>query len=740
MAASGYFENNFQTGYSLRVEWSIGSQSILDNTSSLTVTAYLVSLGSSYRIISSNSKEMMMTIDGTGYAGKLDNASLSGNQKRQIMTRTVTLKHNVDGSRSVSIGFGIRLNATLNDTHIHWIYAPASGSGTATLNPVPRASKPTLSASTIEMGKTLTININLAHSRFTHRLSYGWYGTTFTQIATGVGTSYAWTVPLTFANNIPDATSGWGTIRCETFDGSNKIGTADVTFTATVPASIRPTCSIQVLDATDIKDTYGSLVRGLSKLYVKTTAATSYGSPITAYNVTADGKKYFDAEITTDALTIAGTTTVSAYVTDKRGRHSTTASASFPVLDYVPPKITELSVYRSDRFGNEDANGEAFTWKFSAAVTPLNNKNTAKYTFGYKKSTDSEYTTEHMTQYDNRFSITRLGGTYGADGNASYDIFIKVEDDHGSDTRMTSVSTAFTLMNWSADGTGMGVGKVSEEPKTLEVALDNHFYGHTQQEGNRYAFSSPGVAGSAGFVLMAQVQVIAANADTPITFVFSRRQASAPMTVYLQLRNSTATSSTMWSIRYEGENYGVFAYPIDALTWNIYVTKGSDYDTITLQDWYTSQTMQSRVRVTFPGELVDELPQPYYRATPAKLQSIVDFVYPVGSIYLSYSHVDPGTLFGGVWERIENAFLWGTTSGGTIGQTGGSATHTLTVDEIPAHTHGSGYSQHATGTKDFTWYTNYGSSLAYGPVSTGGGQPHNNMPPYIQVSIWRRVA
>jgi microcystin-dependent protein len=96
-------------------------------------------------------------------------------------------------------------------------------------------------------------------------------------------------------------------------------------------------------------------------------------------------------------------------------------------------------------------------------------------------------------------------------------------------------------------------------------------------------------------------------------------------------------------------------------------------------------------------------------------------------------------LFGGTWVRIEEAFLWATGSG-TIGLTGGEKTHTLTIDELPEHTHGSVYSQHAEGTKDKAWYNTSGSSLTYGTVATGGGQAHNNMPPYIQVSMWRRTA
>lgn len=741
MASSGSFENRFQTGYSLLVEWSIGSQSTADNTSSLTVKAFLVSLGSSYKIVSNYPKAMVMTIDGTSYHEQLNNANLNGSQKRQIMSRTVIIKHNTDGSREVPLSFRIQLYATLSGVEFNWVYAPASGSAKATLDTIPRASKPTLSASTIELGKSVTIYTNRATDRFTHKLFYGWYGEDYVQIATNVGASYAWTLPMTFANNIPDATKGWGTIRCETYDGNTKLGTSDVTFTGTVPATMKPTCSIQVLDATDTMSKYGNLVKTLSKLYVKTTAGTSYNSPIVAYNVTANGTLYTKAEITTDELKLAGTTTVSAYVTDKRGRVSTTASASFPVLDYEEPKVTALSVHRCNEDGSENDQGDFVKVTFSAVVTPLNNKNSATYVLRYKKSTASSYTTVSLTDLNKKYTVTNDSRLFAADSDASYDVEIIATDDISSGSRTTSASTAFTLMNWSADGTGMGVGKVSEEKNTLEVALDNHFYGHTQQEGNRYAFSSPGVAGTAGFVLMAQVQIVAENADTPITFVFSRRQEIAPMTVHLRLKNAAMTSSSLESIRYEGANYGVYAYAPDALTWNIYVLKGSNYDTITLQDWYTSKSMQSRIRVTFPGELVNEVPNPYYRATPAVLDSILDAFMPVGFVLTLYSHADPNTMYPGTtWVRLQNAFLWAVDSDGAIGQTGGSKTHTLTVNELPSHSHGSVYSQHADGTKNAAWYTAAGSAIAYGAVATGGGAAHNNMPPYIQVSMWRRTA
>jgi hypothetical protein len=151
--------------------------------------------------------------------------------------------------------------------------------------------------------------------------------------------------------------------------------------------------------------------------------------------------------------------------------------------------------------------------------------------------------------------------------------------------------------------------------------------------------------------------------------------------------------------------------------------------------------MASRIKVTFPGDLVDAVPLPYHRATPAVLESILDAFMPVGFVLTLYSHADPNTMYPGTtWVRITNGFLWAVDGSGTIGLTGGAKEVALTVDQIPSHSHGSVYSQHAPGTKSQAWYTTSGTALAYGAVETGGGKAHNNMPPYVQVSIWRRTA
>lgn len=140
------------------------------------------------------------------------------------------------------------------------------------------------------------------------------------------------------------------------------------------------------------------------------------------------------------------------------------------------------------------------------------------------------------------------------------------------------------------------------------------------------------------------------------------------------------------------------------------------------------------------------------------LQANINFnlIYPVGSIYMSTVNVNPATLFGGTWEQLEDRFLLGAGQTYTAGDTGGEATHTLTVDEMPSHTHElrgwafTGESSTVGYRYGLPYQKNNGdmrsmndpentSQIPWGNRSAGNGQPHNNMPPYIVVYMWKRL-
>lgn len=116
-----------------------------------------------------------------------------------------------------------------------------------------------------------------------------------------------------------------------------------------------------------------------------------------------------------------------------------------------------------------------------------------------------------------------------------------------------------------------------------------------------------------------------------------------------------------------------------------------------------------------------------------------DKIYPVGSLYMSVSSVDPSNLFGGTWVKIEGKFLLSSSDSYATGTTGGEETHILTVAEMPSHSHGMRTSANSGGqVENMPW----GGTLATQKAGTeyvGGGQAHNNMPPYLVVNMWYRI-
>ena len=127
----------------------------------------------------------------------------------------------------------------------------------------------------------------------------------------------------------------------------------------------------------------------------------------------------------------------------------------------------------------------------------------------------------------------------------------------------------------------------------------------------------------------------------------------------------------------------------------------------------------------------------------------LDDVYPVGAIYMSVNSTSPETLFGGTWEQIKDVFLLGAGDTYSNGTTGGEATHILSVNEMPSHNHIPLYAKRDNGTEQ-KWSvtpefinTANGSQVEVDNISSsdnGGGQAHNNMPPYLAVYIWKRTA
>jgi hypothetical protein len=727
---------------SITLEITQNSQNIANNSSNVTVSARVHWTNGSWN--ATGECDGNIVIDGTKYKfyGLIFNPNATQSGSTIVMTRTVDIAHNADGTKTLACS-----------TEFYTGLSPSiiSNSASLVLTAISRASQPSLvtwpetTNNVGDFGEEFSIHMNRESSNFTHTVRYE-YGSRTGTIATGVTTGTTWAVPLSFMNDIPNATSASGRIYVDTYNGSTKIGTKYTGFTVTVPASVKPGVSVTLEDVDGYDDTYGKPVQNLSRIKVKITATAAYGSPIDSYSTTVKNSQYPGAEFTTAVLNSAGDYPVTVTVKDKRGR-TNTWSYTMNVLAYTPPAVSSITARRCNKDGTANDRGDFVEVTFSAVVSPLNNKNTSVYVLHYKKTSETNW---HSLAIDangktpqqdlaGKYTVDNAAYIFKADGNSSYVVAAVVADRFGNQgSKSTSASTAFTLMNFHESGNALRFGGVADKETTFQNDLT------FVQTGNSYCFSSIGAASTDGYILMARITVTATNSDTPITFVFSRRKAVAPMTVHVLFKSTADTDPGLASIRYEGDNYDAFLTSPSESVWDLYVKKVSNSDTITLNDWHTSYRQMNRIAVNFVGTIVSTVPAGrfgYYRATPAVLPSIIDCLLPVGMIIQLYSHADPNDMYPGTtWERIQNAFLWAVDDKGTIGQTGGAETVTLKVEEIPSHTHGSVYSGNVSGTKTHAWLASGGTAMAYGTVAAGGGQAHNNMPPYVQVSVWRRTA
>lgn len=416
-----------------------------------------------------------------------DYASFYAGNEYTIIEQAYTVNHNADGTKSLTLA------ATYDDSYIS---ALSISSVSCTLPTIPRASTPTLGAYSIELGSSVSIYTNAASSAFRHIISYNWYSTedgepVWITIGTGVVDEVLWTLPLTFANNLPGTDRGTGSIKCETYNGDTRLGTSIIEFEGVVPSTsdFWPTIdSVLIDEPTGHMAKYGALVKGYSTLSVKAQASAKYGADIEKYTVIVDGKTYEGEDITTEPIMQStDIVTVEVHVVDSRGIGSPVYSETFTLLEYSPPAVTALSVHRCDADGTDNDKGEYVSAKFTASITPLRNYNAHVYTLRYtpmgvSNATPKTLTVDVSSASDPYNLVDFVIPPVNMDGSYTWSIELEAKDDITKGNRTTSVSTAFTLMSWGKHGTGMAIGKVNEKENTLEVALDMDVTGEANFE------------------------------------------------------------------------------------------------------------------------------------------------------------------------------------------------------------------------------------------------------------------
>lgn len=338
------------------------------------------------------------------------------------------------------------------------------------------ATQPSLSAATVEMGKSVTINTPAVNNAYRHTLRYAFGGASGT-IATGIASSVSWTPPVSLANQIPSATAGSGTIYCDTYSGSTLLGTKSVSITLTVPGSVVP--SAGTLSAALAEDTSGTglYVKGMGKAKLTLSGASgAYGSSITSYTITGGGWTATNGALTTGTLASAGNITFTATVTDSRGRKAST-TRTISVIDYTKPGVAVCDVYRCDADGNRKKVGTYFAVEINASYSAITG-NTLNITARYKKQSESSYGTAANVTNNGKTVIG--GGNIGA--STTYDVLVTVADKYNSLLIQRTLSTKSVLQSFKRSA-GAAIGKVAELANWLDVAWDTRIRGNLKVDG-----------------------------------------------------------------------------------------------------------------------------------------------------------------------------------------------------------------------------------------------------------------
>lgn len=451
-----------ERGYRVRMTIDQVSQNAEANTSTIRVRLTLFNREKTFTHI-----WCKWYIDAFGqYIGDMGFADMpQQNSQVQFIDKTITVEHkngnNVFGS-------------------IAYFHSYGNGSGpqdltvgpyTITLDPIANASVLTM-PSNVVLGDSVNFSIAKKVASAKHTLRYSWYGLNG-KLADNIDTSYRWTIPNSFANDIPNSSSGWGTIFLDTYVDGKLINTQSKTFTAGLSLNrVKPTFSrIALADATEltrnITQSDRHFVSVLSKIYARfDNVQAKYGASITGYfmeivgnnnTISAPNGTFREISVNKDTqFTLRG------YVEDSRGIRSDPYEMTITVLNYFSPTL-KFEVVRSG------ATNSTLTIKRFAKVAPLMvngvQKNPMKLTFTTRQvDSDTETidnggaggTWSQISEFN--ASNANLGKSYPAD--TSYVVVGKLED------KFTSVSFQATVTGdrivISYDKEGIGINKYRE--------------------------------------------------------------------------------------------------------------------------------------------------------------------------------------------------------------------------------------------------------------------------------------
>lgn len=467
--------SNDDRGYRLRLWVDQVSQNIDGNSSQVRVR---LSLHNGLYSFAQYDCRASVTVDGQtqNWSGRPD--MLQFNSMIWLIDHTFTVGHNPDGTKS--FGFSAKFSGSGG-----WSPAPGSLSlsGNFSLTTIPRASGITVGNCII--GSSTTITIQRAANNFTHTIRFAW-GRKSGTIASNIGTSAVWYIPLNFAEDIPNNVSGRGTIYVDTYSNGRKIGEKSVTFEASLPDNQRPYLSS--ISLVDRNTTAAQLITGNTFIQIISDIAVSfngavgvYGSSIKSFHAEVLGKK-----VSIDGngksfgpLDFSGEAKIRAWVVDSRGRSSLPKEVNITLLPYFVPSIS-IQVYRTRQ--NPSTIQVTRTLAFAPLMFNGKQMNTGTLKFKVAPINTTNYTEDNgpaSATWSTLSSLTNssanLAGNYPS--SKSFVVVAELKDKFTQNAIQASATVSTEAVIHAYDRNGrLGVGKIPENGKYGSVDIAGDYY------------------------------------------------------------------------------------------------------------------------------------------------------------------------------------------------------------------------------------------------------------------------
>lgn len=446
--------NGSKGHHKFTLEVTENSISTSDNTSSLSFAFKISSLGGGYDWYGwSSSISYTVNINGSKYTGTIPD--YDGSSTVTLKSGSLSVEHNSDGSKSISVSFSVTDGAGQ-----YYTCGNASASGSMTLNTIARAS--TIICSGGNIGRPTTIKINKADFSFTETLTYEFGSLAGTIKSNVTGSSIQWTIPTNFYTQIPNSNSGTGTIFCKTYNGSTLIGTTTCTFTAKVTNSNPIVGTFTYKDSNDftvaITENNQRIIRENSNLLFTIGSATALNSAtISKYEVTFNGETKSltsTGNLNFGIVNLANNSTATLKVIDSRG-NSSTKEITVIIDDWMLPTGV-ISLNRKNNYYSETY------LKVDGTYSSLNGKNSMAIQYQYKKVTEKSFSPLYDLADNTQKNLD-------LDNNYQWHIIVVVGDRIGETTYNLFLDRGMPIIFFDRIKSSVGVNCFPTENETFQV-------------------------------------------------------------------------------------------------------------------------------------------------------------------------------------------------------------------------------------------------------------------------------